>query len=74
MICTRHSPHSLQGDDNNNTNNTHLFSLLSVNKLKSFLLNLRYKHIVKASSCTVELRLHLGDILGGLLSSQELEV
>ena len=27
-----------------------------------------------ASSCTVELWIHLEDILGGLLSSQELEV
>ena len=30
-----------RADDNNN--NTHLFPLLSVNKFKSFLLNLRYK-------------------------------
>ena len=29
---------------------------------------------VNASSCTFELRMHLGDVLGGLLSSQELEV
>ena len=30
--------------------------------------------MVNASSCTVELWMHLGDALGGLLSSQELEV
>ena len=30
--------------------------------------------MVNASSCTVELWMHLGDVLGGLLSSQELEV
>ena len=30
--------------------------------------------MVKASSCTVELWMHLGDVLGGLVSSQELEV
>ena len=71
MTCTRSRPHSSQRDDNNNSNNnTHLFSLLWVNKLKSFLLHLPYKHMVNASSCTVELKIHLG----GLLSTQELEV
>ena len=30
--------------------------------------------MVHALSCTVELWMHLGDLLGGLLSSQELEV
>ena len=30
--------------------------------------------MVNASSCTVELWMHLGDVLEGLLSSQELEV
>ena len=30
--------------------------------------------MVNASPCTVELWMHLGDVLGGLLSSQELEV
>ena len=30
--------------------------------------------MVNASSCTVELWVHLGDVLGGLLSSQEIEV
>ena len=30
--------------------------------------------MVNASSCTVELGVHLGDVLGGLLSSQEIEV
>ena len=30
--------------------------------------------MINASSCTVELWMHLGDVLGGLLSSQELEV
>ena len=30
--------------------------------------------MVNASSRTVELWMHLGDVLGGLLSSQELEV
>ena len=59
-----------RGDNNNN--NTHLFSPLSVNKFKSFFLNLPYKHMVNASSCTVELWMHLGDSLGGVLSSQEL--
>ena len=44
MICKRHSPHSSRRyrDDNNNSN-TLLFSLLSVNKFKCFLWNLRYK-------------------------------
>ena len=32
------------------------------------------KHMVNTSPCTVELWMHLGDVLGGLLSSQELEV
>ena len=75
MTCTRHTPYSSQRDDNDNSNNnTHLFSLLSVNKFKSFLLHLPYKHMVNASSCTVELSIHLKDVLGGLLSKQELEV
>ena len=30
--------------------------------------------MVNASSCTVELWMHLGDLFEGLLSSQELEV
>ena len=30
--------------------------------------------MVNASSCTDELWVHFGDVLGGLLSSQELEV
>ena len=30
--------------------------------------------MVNALSCTVELWMHLGDVLGGLLSSQEPEV
>ena len=30
--------------------------------------------MVNASSCTVELWIHLGDVSGGLLSSEELEV
>ena len=30
--------------------------------------------MINASSCTVELWMHLADVLGGLLSSQELEV
>ena len=30
--------------------------------------------MVNSSSCTVELLMHLGDVLGGLLSLQELEV
>ena len=29
--------------------------------------------MVNALSCTVELRMYFGDVLGGLLSSQELE-
>ena len=40
MIRTCHSSCTARADDNKNT---HLFSLLSVNKFKSFLLNLRYK-------------------------------
>ena len=60
-------------DDNNN--NTHLFSLLSIIKFNRFLLNFRcIKHMVNTLSCTVELWMHLRDVLGGLLSSQELEV
>ena len=74
MTCTRSRPQSSQRDDNNNSNNnTHLFSLLSVNKFKSFLLHFPYKHMVNASSYTVELWIYLGDVLGGLLSTQELE-
>ena len=58
--------HTARGDDNNNkNNNTHLFSLLSVDKFKTFFLNLLYKHIVNASSCTVELWMHLWDVLEG---------
>ena len=30
--------------------------------------------MANASSCTFELWMHLGDVLGGLLSCQELEV
>ena len=37
-------------------NTTHLFSLLLVNKFK------RVKHMVNASSCTVELWMHLRDV------------
>ena len=59
------------GDDNNSNKNTHLFSLLSVNKFKRFLLNFLIKHMVNASSCTAELWMHSGD--SGLLSSQQLE-
>ena len=61
MICTACA------DDNNN--NTHLFFLLSFNKLKSFLLNLLYKIHSNTTSCTVEFWMHLGDVLGGLVSS-----
>ena len=51
MICTR----TARGDDNNNNNNnTRFLSLLSVKKLKSFLLNYLKKHVANASSCTVE--------------------
>ena len=59
-----------RGDDNNNSN-THLFSLLSVNKFKRSLLNFLIKHMVNASSCTAELWMHSGD--SGLLSLQQLE-
>ena len=59
-----------RGDDNNN-NNTHLFSLLSVNKFKRFLLNFLTKHMVNASLSIAELWMHSGD--SGLLSSQQLE-
>ena len=45
--------HTACGDDNNN-NNTHLFSLLSVSKFKHFLLNFLIKHMVTASLCTVD--------------------
>ena len=58
-----------RGDDNNN--NTHLFSLLSVNKFKRFLLNFLIKHMVNASSCTAELWMHSRN--SRLLSSQQLE-
>ena len=57
------------GDDNNN--NTHLFSLLSVNKFKRFLLNFLIKHMVNASLSIAELWVHSGG--SGLLSSQQLE-
>ena len=40
----------------------------------SKVINLRYKTNVNASSRTVELWMHLADVLGGLVSSQELEV
>ena len=44
MICTRQDiVRTARADDNNNNNNTHLFPLLSVNKFKSFLLNLPRK-------------------------------
>ena len=59
-----------RGDDNNNSN-THLFSLLSVNKFKRFLLTFLIKHMVNASSWTAELWMHSGD--SGLLSSRQLE-
>ena len=58
-----------RGNDNNN--NTHLFSLLSVNKFKRFLLNFLIKHMVNASLSIAELWMHSGD--SGLLSSQQLE-
>ena len=59
-----------RGDDNNNT---HLFSLQSVNKFKCFLLNFLIKHMVNASSCTAELWVHSWVFLAGLLSSRQLE-
>ena len=52
-------------------NNTHLFSLLSVNKFKRFLLCFLIKQMVNFSSCTVELWMHSGD--SGLLSSRQLQ-
>ena len=39
----------------------------SVNKFEK-------KHIVNASSCAVALWMYLGDVLGGLLSTQELKI
>ena len=42
-------------------------------KFKSFLLNNLMKHMVNASLCAVELWMHLGDILGGLPRSQQIE-
>ena len=69
-----HTTARIASPDDNNNNNTHLFFLLSVKKFKSFLLNLGYKTHVNASLCTVELWMHLGDVLEGLLSLQELKV
>ena len=43
MICTRQAIARTARADDNNNNNTHLFPLLSVNKFKSFLLNLPRK-------------------------------
>ena len=68
-MISRHSPHSSQKWQQQ-LNNTHLFSLLSVNKFKRFLLNFLMKHMVNASLCTAELWMHSGD--SGLLSSQQL--
>ena len=59
MICTRHS-RTVRRDDNNNTTTTHLFSLLSVDKFKCSLYKIHGKRYIV--------------YLGGLLSSQELEV
>ena len=58
MICTRHEEM---------TTTTLTSSLLSVDKFKTVLF---IKHIVNASSCAVELPMHMG----GLLSSQKVEV
>ena len=44
MICTRQGMMARRGTvDDKNNNSTRLFYGLSVNKLKRFLLNLRYK-------------------------------
>ena len=69
-MISRHSPHSSRRWQQQ-LNNTHLFSLLSVNKFKRFLLNFLIKHMGNASSCTAELWMHSWD--SGLLSSQELQ-
>ena len=75
MICTRHSRHnSRRGNNSNNNNNTHLFSLLSVNKFKSFLLNVCHKTHGYCFIVYFWVIDALGRRLGGLLSSQELEV
>ena len=66
MIFTR----TARGDDNNNTN---LLSLLAANEFKSFLLNYLIKHMANASSFTAEIWMPLGDVLGGLLRSQQFE-
>ena len=70
LICTRHSPHSSRRWQQQQQHSD-LFSLLSVNKFKRFLLNFLTKHMVNASLSIAELWMHSGD--SGLLSSQQLE-
>ena len=41
--------------------------------IQKFSHKLPLKHMVNASLFTAELWMHLGDVLGGLLSSQQLE-
>ena len=68
MIFTR----TACGDDNNNNNNTNLLPYYRLIN-SSVLLNYLIKHMVNASSFTAEIWMQLGDILGGLLRSQQLE-
>ena len=68
-MISRDSPHSSRRWQQQ-LKNTHLFSLLSVNKFKRFLLNVLIKHMVNASWCIAESWMHSGD--SGLLSSQQL--
>ena len=67
-MISRHSPHSSRRWQQQQR---HLFSLLSVNKFKRFLLNFLIKHVVNASLSIAELWMHSGD--SWLLSSQQLE-
>ena len=67
-MISRHSPHSSRRWQQKQC---HLFSSLSVNKFKRFLLNFPIKHVVNASLSIAELWMHSGD--SWLLSSQQLE-
>ena len=66
MVSTRHILHSSAGRWHQQL--SPLFPTIG-----SQIPNLFLKHMVNASSCTVESWIHLGDVLGRLLSSQELE-
>ena len=72
-LCKEWSAQAQLGDDNNN-NNTYFLSLLSIKKIQKFFLKLPYNtHGKRFIVYLWAMGALMGGILGGLLSSQQLE-